>query len=83
MTKVYDDDPHGKFVCALLLAELRAGDDAPLKDEVLEIVAGWLVYGADDVGRLCRDLREAMQLPRARDDPGATPVAATPVGEQN
>jgi hypothetical protein len=81
MTKMYDDDPHGKFVCALLLAELRAGDDAALKGEVLEIVAGWLVYGGDDVGRLCRDLREAMDaLPRARDDPGATPVAAPPVG---
>ena len=83
MPKMYDDDPHGAFVCALLLAELRAGDDAPLKDEVLEIVAGWLVYGGDDVGRLCRDLREAMELPRATDDPGATPVAAPPVGGQN
>ena len=76
MPKMYDDDPHGTFVCALLLAELRAGDDAALKDEVLEIIAGWLVYGGDDLGRLCRDLREAMQLLRPRDDPGATPVAA-------
>jgi hypothetical protein len=83
MTKMHDNDPHGTFVCARLLAELRAGDDAALKDEVLELVAGWLQYGGDDLGRLCRNLREAIALPRARDDPGATPVAATPVGGQN
>ena len=65
------------------LCRLRAGDDTALKDEVLELVAGWLQYGGDDLGRLCRNLREAIALPRARDDPGATPVAATPVGGQN